>query len=131
MTKAGDAIKPGDVVFGKFACENGRVLRHFAVVLQVSGDALMLVYTTSLKDEVKESHPITHFTLEDLEGYQQKTPARWDARVISIVPRRTVYPVGRITERTFGIIEAAFMRAQKAKTLSVAMLNEQGQVQTA
>lgn len=124
-------FKVGDVVFGKFATTDGGVLRHYSVVLQVSDGALLLAYTTSMKEDVARANPANRFTKEDMALANWDKACLWDGSRVSIVPSSEVRHCGRITKRTLASIQDAFMRAQKNRVLEVAMLSEQGAVKVA
>lgn len=115
--------KAGDVVFGKFPLANGKVIRHYGVILQVIGEALLLGYITSIKEDTSFSNPATHFTKEDLSLSGMDKACRWDATTAAVVSWRDVQRRGRISDSTLEAILSSFKRAQKANTLSLAMLD--------
>lgn len=124
-------FKAGDVVLGKFACRDGRILRHYSVVLKVSDGGLLLAYTTSMKEDLNRANPANRFSKEDMTLANFDKPSLWDASTVSIVPSSEVRLHGRISKRTFQAIETAFIRAQQSRVLRVAMLTVEGAVQLA
>jgi hypothetical protein len=119
-------LKPGDVVFGAFATEDGRVLDHYSVVLQEANGACLLAYTTSLKD-VSFQGP-QRFTPKDMAAANWTKPCRWDGAVVCVVLSKRLRKTGTITPATFAKIQQANQRAVQNRTVSSAMLNEKNEV---
>lgn len=122
-----NTFKTGDVVFGAFMGSNGAVLKHHSVVLQSSKDALVLAYTTSLKE--RSSSPQV-FTQEDMKLAGWAKPCRWDASLISIVPSDQVVKKGSVTASTISRITQAVARAKASRSLVCTVL-ETAQLETA
>lgn len=118
-------FKPGDVVLGAFATQDGKVLKHYSVVLTGNKDGALLVYTTSLK---APSGAPQVFTSVDMRLANWTKPCRWDASCVSLVPNTELQKTGTVSKETLTRILASYGKACAQRTLSVARLTEVGEV---
>lgn len=128
-------FKAGDVVFGKFPTidKNGQVvvLRHHSVVLMANEEGALLVYTTSMKDDLVRFNPATRFTNEDMRLAGWTKACLWDASTVAVVPNSDLVRRGRISSDTLKKIQQGYLRAQQTRSLSMVMLNTKGETVTA
>ncbi len=121
-------LNVGDVVFGKFATPDGKVLRHYSVVLQSNREGAVLVYTTSMKENQARANPAQRFTAEDMARAGFEKACLWDASRVSVVPATELKKTGSVTRSTLGRIVDAYTRALRGKSLQMAMLQPCGAV---
>ncbi|MNR71889.1 hypothetical protein D3C71_25680 [compost metagenome] len=91
-------MKAGDVVFGAFATKNGTLADHHSVVVQVSGDNALLVYTTSIKPDEPQARRMLsrEFTQNERELANWPNRCRYDATQLAIVPVSLLTITGRV-----------------------------------
>lgn len=118
-------FKAGDVVLGSFATIDGKILKHYSLVLMGNSEGALLVYTTSLKEK---SNAAQVFTPEDMRLANWTKPCRWDASVASLVPNQMIRKVGTISKATMTKVMKSYHSAAQQRVLSVAVLSTTNEV---
>ena len=121
-------LNKGDVVLGTFVTADGKVLKHYSVVLDRNESGALLVYTTSMKENLARANPRNRFSAEDMKAANFLNPCLWDASTACVVPHHLLRKTGTVTRDTLGRIADAFSRARRDKSLRMSMYTEKGEV---